>query len=387
MIKSSNLNNILTFFGELGNPTVVVCDETISIDFLNKFSILCPEVILTNIQEIDRTQSNLTDETIIFYFSLKSEKILMESCQKAKIDINKVKRVYFVIRDILPRMIALTGIDGKYKQNQLKLDDLEHNETYNSSSTYYAIMCTPRSGSSFLCSLLRNNELGLPKEHLRNEPFYLMKYRKNGGFDLTGFFETVVVTGTKNKYFGTKIISHFLEDVLKIANDKERAFFHHNWIEKFKYIYLYRSDKVLQAISIYRAQKTKLWHHWAVEQRVKETIEYNFQEIENWYDQIIEQEKQLLMRIQTLKHQWNCEVEKVNYEELVTDSEEVMLSKIFPFLNHNDKKGVTLEAISKQIHGDPEKEIAEEFENEYKRQYSKRPIRNFKPSNSYDYIF
>jgi LPS sulfotransferase NodH len=380
MLKSSNLTNILAFLKEINNPTWLLYDQTISSDFIEQLSETCPSVISVNIKELASKMANLTDETVIFCFSLESEKKLLEQLNKE--NKKQVKGIYLLLKDVLPRIISGTGIIGKYRQGSLKLEHIGKSWVPKKSNTYYAILCTPRSGSSFLCSLLKNNGFGLPKEHLRNEPSYLMKYRKEGGFELIDFFKTVAATGARNKYFGTKIISHFLEDVIERANNKERKFFSQNWLLRFKYLYLYRSDKVLQAISIYRAQQTSFWHKWSSEKKQKGDIEYNFQEIEDWYHQIIQQENQLVTRIKYLS-EMKCEISMVNYEELVNNTEQVMLSTINPLLSRQGQKVVKIDAISKQIHGLTEEEIAEKFTKEYRERYSKEAIRNFQPSKNY----
>ncbi len=380
MIKSANLANIITFLGELEDPTVLVYDLTISKDFIDKISNRCPNVMLVNSAEAEAAKDKFTKETVVFCLSLRSEKDL--SHQLTQQGLNPVKGVYLIMKDVLPRMISGTGVIGKYKPGTMKLDYLGKSWVPKKDNTYYAILSTPRSGSSFFCSLLINNGLGLPKEHLRDEPPYLMKHRQEGGFELINFFKTIAATGAHNGYFGTKMISHFLEDVLAKAHEKEKEFFSQNWVTRTKYIYLYRSDKVLQAISVYRAQATKLWHQWDGQKKKKGEVEYDFKAIAECYHQILEQEQQLLKRVGQLQEQWNCDMTQVNYEEIVQNAEEVMLSNIYPFLGYQEKL-VKKEAVVKQIHGETEKEIAEKFEQEYTEQCSKKAIRNFKPSNNY----
>ena len=377
MIKSANIANIIAFLGELDDPTVIVYDLTISEDFIDKISNRCPNVMLLNIAEAEAAKDKFTEETVVFCLSLRSEKDL--SHQLTEQGLNPVKGVYLVMNDVLPRMISGTGVIGKYKPGTMKLDYLGKSWVPEKENTYYAILCTPRSGSSFFCSLLVNNGLGLPKEHLRDEHPYLMEYRQEGGFELINFFKTIAATGTKNGYFGTKIISHFLEDVLAKADDKEKEFFSQNWFPRTKYIYLYRSDKVLQAISVYRARSTKFWHQWDGQSRKKGEVEYDFKAIAECYHQILEQEQQLLKRVRQLQEQWNCNITQVNYEELVQNTEAVMLSKIYPFLGYQEKS-VKIEAVVKQIHGETEKEMAEKFEHDYKEIYSRKIIRTFQPS-------
>ncbi len=374
MLQSINLNNVLIFWGELNCPVALLYDATISNDFLTRINQKAPNLILINIEKLSQEKEKLSDDVILFCFSLKSEQELLKKLEIEKI--KKIKKIYLVVNEILPRMISTTGISGKYIQGTFKLDETSKQPVLDKNNIYYAIFSTPRSGSSFFCSLLQNNGLGLPKEHLRNEPAYLMNRRQQGGFSLITFFETIAKHSTKNGYFGTKIIGHFLEDVIKASDEEEKKYFLKEWLPKFKYIYLYRSDKVLQAISVYRAQETKFWHQWHGDNKSKGKLNYDFQKIENWYNKMIKQEDQLLKRISQLKEKFNCPIASVNYESLVKNPEDIILSEVYPLLKCA-KTSVISEVLSKQIHGEVEKEIANKFMEEYKTQYSKEVIRKF----------
>jgi LPS sulfotransferase NodH len=59
---------------------------------------------------------------------------------------------------------------------------------------------------------------------------------------------------TANRIFGTKIISHYLIDHLKLCSGLEDI------LRLFKFVHVVRRDVVRQAISAMLALKTKVWH-------------------------------------------------------------------------------------------------------------------------------
>jgi LPS sulfotransferase NodH len=225
---------------------------------------------------------------------------------------------------------------------------------------------------------LRNNGLGLPKEHIKEQIIYLMKHRQEEGFDLRYFFNAVAVRAIQNGYFGTKIISHFLEETIALATEQESEFLA-TWISSFKFIYLYRSDKVMQAVSLYRAEQTQLWHNDNSEysnSRTDAKIEYNFQQIQKNYNFLLQQENYLLARVSQIKKQYNLVVLEVAYEELVAHPQEVV-SDLALLLGSTTP--VRIEAQEKRIHGEREISMAKNFQSDYRELYSTEPIRNFHP--------
>ncbi|MDJ0531195.1 MAG: Stf0 family sulfotransferase [Xenococcaceae cyanobacterium MO_207.B15] len=118
----------------------------------------------------------------------------------------------------------------------------------------YGILTLPRSGSTFLCHLLTATEsAGYPTEHLRKPTFTLAKYCD---FDYIRLFHHLMTYRVSlNGVFGTKIISHFLQDFEILESGLTNIF---TAIDK--YIYLVRKDEVAQGVSILLAEKTEIWH-------------------------------------------------------------------------------------------------------------------------------
>lgn len=112
----------------------------------------------------------------------------------------------------------------------------------------YAIVCPPRSGSTFLCGLLREAGLGSPREHLRQ--LFLELCAAGHPFDR--LMDWLIERGACGGYFGTKMISHYVEH----ASAEARAFLQRRG---FQVIRLLR-DPAEEAISGYFAHRTGTWH-------------------------------------------------------------------------------------------------------------------------------
>ena len=120
--------------------------------------------------------------------------------------------------------------------------------------TSYAILTTPRSGSTYLCDLLDSTTVaGHPAEHLR---LATQELSRHCNFNYLKLLDNLMEYRiTNNRVFGTKLISHFLFELRKSKPDFEQIF---QSIDKF--ILLIRQDKVAQAVSLVIAQKTEVWH-------------------------------------------------------------------------------------------------------------------------------
>ena len=120
--------------------------------------------------------------------------------------------------------------------------------------TSYAILTTPRSGSTYLCDLLDSTNIaGRPSEHLRLAAQELALYCN---FDYLRLLNNLLqYRTTDNGVFGTKIISHFLFEFQQTKPNFKQIF---KAIDKF--ILLIRKDKLAQAVSLVLAQKTEIWH-------------------------------------------------------------------------------------------------------------------------------
>ena len=110
----------------------------------------------------------------------------------------------------------------------------------------YAIICSARSGSTHLCSLLRSTKrAGNPDEYFNPE-----RYNDTDCSVFSPDYVECIIeeSKTKNNVFGTKVV-----DLNQLKNMEVAGF------EPTHYIWLRREDQVLQAISLYKAWYSGVW--------------------------------------------------------------------------------------------------------------------------------
>lgn len=128
-------------------------------------------------------------------------------------------------------------------------------------SPSYFIFAIPRSGSTFFGDILgKTNKLGYPMEHLLIEQLPVFF-----NTDLT-FNEWIraltYYSSTPNGFSGTKIISHLFLLILKYYRDNKPELMENllNFFREYPIIYLKRMNKVRQAVSLLKANKSSVWH-------------------------------------------------------------------------------------------------------------------------------
>lgn len=193
----------------------------------------------------------------------------------------------------------------------------------------YAILTTPRSGSTYLCDLLTSTKIaGHPSEHLR---LAAQELSRHCNFNYLTLLDKLMASRvTNNSVFGTKLISHFLFELKQTKPDFKQVF---KSIDKF--ILLIRKDKLAQAVSLVVAQKTEVWHlHNNGKnnnyQAKLENIEINNQlldNVEQKHDFICKQEA----RLQKILANNQIEPLIVVYEDILTNAE-LQISHILDFL-------------------------------------------------------
>ena len=193
----------------------------------------------------------------------------------------------------------------------------------------YAIVTTPRSGSTYLCDLLDSTNIaGHPSEHLR---LAAQELAKHCNFNyLTLLNNLIEHRVTNNGVFGTKLISHFLFELQQTKPDFRRIF---KSIDKF--ILLIRKDKLAQAVSLVVAQQTEVWHLHnngknTNYQSKLDNIEINsklLDNVEQKYDFIHKQEARLK---KVLSNNQSSPLIVV-YEDILDDAE-LQINRILDFL-------------------------------------------------------
>lgn len=233
-----------------------------------------------------------------------------------------------------------------------------------SSQLSYAIITTPRSGSTFLCSILQSLQIaGYPTEHLRQASAVLAK---NCQFDYINLLHNLMAyKTTSNEVFGTKFISHFLE-----VFQKAKFNFGEIFQSISKYIYLVRRDKVAQAVSIVLAQKTNVWHisnqekHQNYETQleqieIKETL---LEEVHKQYLFIHQQEEYLTKLFKI----YQISPFIVEYEQLVEHTEE-QINLILNYLQipYSEAKTANLQSHLRKMSSGLSTQIIKEYQNKF----------------------
>lgn len=158
----------------------------------------------------------------------------------------------------------------------------------------YAIVSTPRAGSTFLADLLRSAGLGNPIEHLRPWLIDLLVDRPAGLFDSIRFARRLIEFGRVGPVFGTKLISHFIDDVGSALTARETTYLR-ELVPRATIVYVHRRNKLDQAISQLRAVKTGIWQSTdpAYRKSRYNSFEYDFDEIASTLKACFEEERDL----------------------------------------------------------------------------------------------
>ncbi|NES66071.1 MAG: hypothetical protein F6K24_12815 [Okeania sp. SIO2D1] len=159
----------------------------------------------------------------------------------------------------------------------------------------YIICITPRSGSSWLTEILSKTKiLGNPEEWFNPGNLPGIIQNRYPCLDVIEYFDCIKRTQcTENKVFGMEL-SFFqyqlvCEALEKTKNDSSLSLLN---LEKNKSIYLYRLDLVAQAVSLYRAVETGMFHSAQKNASEKALIDFDYSEdkIWNWLIHILQQE-------------------------------------------------------------------------------------------------
>jgi len=232
----------------------------------------------------------------------------------------------------------------------------------------YAILTTPRSGSTFLCELLKSTKLaGHPKEHFRQPCIELAKAER---FDCLKYLKTSMsLDMTRNSVFGTKFISHFLID-FKNFNEVDFNYIIRSLFSKF--IRLSRQDKIAQAVSAFVAKKTNIWHISSDEKYLEHESKLskinwdssNLLEIKKIHDAIIKNE----LFIEGLCKDYDLVPMEVEYEDLIENPAEV-IGGILAYLDISEDSISQLPLIKpklKKSRSNFSKQIVDRYKEEFR---------------------
>jgi LPS sulfotransferase NodH len=246
------------------------------------------------------------------------------------------ERAFRIVRDgagigdpdleVAPRIVVWTRDDERARVNQLReqfrdtpvaglVADVLPRHTANRADDAppqpaahsYAIVCAPRTGSYYLCSLLEGLGFGQPTEHLTGG---ICSAAPQGAVDLERFLERLARFATANDWFGTKLISHVMFEMFESGLPAVRFF---DWMAKhgMRVIHLHRRDREAQAVSNFFARHTGVW---AVQGRTSQAArpEYDFEGILADWRELRQQEEWLQLFLAHLPTQHHS----LAYEDL-----------------------------------------------------------------------
>jgi len=177
----------------------------------------------------------------------------------------------------------------------------------------YLIAMTPRSGSSHLCEVLKNTKMmGRPGEMLSQLFIPNILKRAPGATPDEYLSQVLRVVRTRNGVSGIKA-SWFQFNDFRAAMQDESVF------RSFRYIHLTRRDVAAQAVSLYCATASNVFHtnveHSSSEREKLQTLQYDFQKIKEWHSHILAQEQG--WRLYFAQH--DIYPLTINYEEIEED--------------------------------------------------------------------
>lgn len=125
---------------------------------------------------------------------------------------------------------------------------------------FYVICTTPRSGSNLLCNLLESSGvMGQPKEFLNLDSVILPFAQRNNLIDSESRIyldkylnSTVDKFSSNNNIFGMKLLFDQFEPYMELNSVRE-------FLQNFKFIWLFRKDVLSQAVSMHIAKETNEW--------------------------------------------------------------------------------------------------------------------------------
>lgn len=232
-------------------------------------------------------------------------------------------------------------------------------------TTRFIIAITPRSGSSLLCDVLKNTNLfGRPDELLSQE-FLPEILTKIPGRNPDEYLQNALkrlkskngASGIKASWFQFKAFADSMKDSSSLLN--------------FKYIYLARHDLFSQAVSLYKATSTTVFHtnikHSQAALNKLENLDYNYKIINYWYRHIRAQETGWKQYFEDNKISPLC----ISYEEIADDIVAVV-KHIAEFIGVEDKaaKSCSSSSIFKKVGDESNVQWAQRFSFEFAKNNS-----------------
>lgn len=233
----------------------------------------------------------------------------------------------------------------------------------------YIIAMTPRSGSSYLCDVMKaSKRFGTPDEVL-NVNFIPNILAHIPGRTADEYMRNIFrVRKTPNGISGLKASwFQFNNFVQGMADAKQ--------VQKQKFVYLTRRDLAAQAISLYKATASDVFHtnkqHGAEALQKLDELEYDYKKIEQWLHHIATQEAGWRKYFS----QHAIVPLAISHEEVDADVLGVM-KRIAPFVgvDPNNVKLPETASVFTKVSDSRNAEWAERFVTEYRKQHEGRTV-------------
>lgn len=223
----------------------------------------------------------------------------------------------------------------------------------------YMIAFTPRSGSSYLCERLeRTGAAGIPREILNKDlmPVVLEQFPARSPI---GYLERVLGGRASGDVSGFKTSWYQL---VEFSGELADGFDH--WAD-YRCIYLVRGDLAAQAVSLYRAVGTNVFHTNVpvddAAQRRLEDLPYCYDDIAHWYRHLLEQERAW----ETWFRERSIEPLRVTYEAVHEDVGAVARA-ILSFLGvRGSAEGLREPSVFRKLAGSTSAQWADRFAAEH----------------------
>ncbi|MFZ2727241.1 MAG: Stf0 family sulfotransferase [Methylococcaceae bacterium] len=183
----------------------------------------------------------------------------------------------------------MNEITNIFNNQKLDITKLEKIEALPEPKYRYIIAITPRSGSSYLSDVMTHTEnLGSPAELLSQTVISNVLKTISGRNPDDYLRNAMRLRKSRNSVAGLKASWFQFRNFKDCVTDK-------NYLVDFKYIYLIRRDLNAQAVSLYRATASNVFHtnikHSEEAINKLNALEYDFNEIKKWHKHIVDQEQ------------------------------------------------------------------------------------------------
>jgi len=219
----------------------------------------------------------------------------------------------------------------------------------------YGIVGTQRSGSNYICSVLRKLDgMGDPREYFSPVHIHEENKRIQAKEDAITFAKELLENTANDSYFSFKI--HYLQF---FENFLQKGIKLHDAFPNMSVIFLRRTNVVAQAISLWKAELTQ---SWVSSMEAKKDPHYNFEGIRRRYFDL---------KIHDLMWEKYLRDEKISYLNIIYEDMEKNESKFFfnilSFIGESDK----FDKIAKPEMKKQANQQSIEWEKRFRKEYAK----------------